>query len=90
MTNQEMIFNFNQGDDNAYIQIRSRIWDAENTKNDYSSSSNENADLKKFYLRDIKIKTPENNAQYGAIPALELHPGNGKYYVLVKLTPISN
>lgn len=90
MINQEMIFNFNQGDDNAYIQIRSRIWDAENTKNDYSSSSNENADIKKFYLRDIKIKTPENNAQYGAIPALELHPGNGKYYVLVKLTPISN
>lgn len=90
MINQEMIFNFNQGDDNAYIQIRSRIWDVEDTKNDYSSSSNETADVKKFYLRDIKIKTPESNALYGAIPALELHPGDGKYYVLVKLTPVSN
>lgn len=90
MTNLEMIFNFNKGDENAYIQVRSRIWDAESTKNDYSSTSNDNADVKKFYLRDIKIKTPESNPQYGAIPALELHPGNGKYYVLIKLTPVTN
>lgn len=87
----EQIYDFNVGDDNAYIQIKSRIWDQEDIKkNDYSSSSDQTADTRKFYLRDIKIKAP-NPEQVGnlkGVRALELKPGYGNYTLLVNIYPV--
>ncbi|KQB98863.1 hypothetical protein AQF98_21225 [Pedobacter sp. Hv1] len=87
----EQIYDFNVGDDNAYIQIKSRIWDQEDIKkNDYSSSGDNTADTRKFYLRDIKLKapSPEQVGTMKGVRALELKPGYGNYTLLVNIYPV--